>query len=125
VSDIIALYDLRVSVDVTGCRTRLFKFPVKFTGKNYISISVTEELRDQGFTKFGMIGRVKQDEIMQVRRGSLFQNDHVDRKIYFIEGQKEEAIQKLISAMDEQVSMMKRNAELIYEAWTTRKDSKK
>lgn len=120
--DIVALYDLRVSVEPTGILTQLLKFPTKFTGKNYIPVRLTDKMEEDKFN-FGLSSRVKADEIMVLRTPYFGDRDsHVDRQIYFLEGQFEEAKTKVRTEIDTILTRMKANTEKMHEAWVKRID---
>lgn len=118
---VIALYELRISVEASGILVMLFKYPVTFTGKNYIPQMVTDELRKQGFN-FGLPQRVGADEIMKVHRtGFSDKTSHVGRDIYFLEGDLDRAKDLVKASLAEAITSMKTQMDGLHEAWTAKK----
>jgi hypothetical protein len=120
-SQIIALYELRISVEACGILVMLFKYPVTFTGKNYMPQMVTDELRSQGFN-FGLPQRVLADDLMKVHRTGLSdKTTHVGRDIYFLEGDLDKAKDMLKASLEEAITSMKKQMDGLHSAWTERK----
>ena len=120
-SQVIALYELRISVEADGILVMLFKYPVTFTGKNYIPQVVTDELRRQGFN-FGLPQRVAADDILKVHRtGFQDKTSHVGRDIYFLEGDLDRAKELVKASLAEAITSMKHQMDGLHEAWTSKK----
>lgn len=120
-SQVIALYELRISVEASGILVLLFKYPVTFTGKNYVPQMVTDELRKEGFN-YGLPQRVRADDIMKVHRTGLKDHaDHVGRDIYFLEGELDKAKDLVKASVHETITRMTKQINDLNTVWTERK----
>lgn len=120
--EVIALYELRISVEPTGILIRLNKYAVKFTGKNYCPVRITDEMEDQKF-HHGLTSRVPVEEVNKVRRVSFHDNPtHIGRNIYFLDGpgNQEKAVAAVKAEIEQIVTKMKKDMDECYRAWTER-----
>lgn len=117
---VIALYELRVTVEPTGILIQHYKYPVKFTGKNYLPVQVTTELEGQGYD-YRLSHRVPADEIGVVRRTARFDStSNVGREIYHLDGGLDAAKKLIVEAVDKIINKMNGEMDLMHEAWVNR-----
>lgn len=106
--------------------TQLFKIPVTFSGKNYLPRPRTPELEAEGYSYFGTNSRIRSDEIMKIKQiGLADRPDHISYEVFFLEGQKDEAVAKMKAFIDERVGAMQKQINALAEAWKTRKERPK
>lgn len=121
----VILYQIITKVDITeGVISRLERYKMKFTGKQYIGMFFTKEDHEEGFN-IPPSRRIKKDEILRIAMS--FGGDKPDivrRYVYFLEGQREEAIAKVIASIDKTVSQMKYDVENLFNLWTNRDKGK-
>jgi hypothetical protein len=117
----VILYELMTKVElVKGVCSRLQKYRMKFSGKNYLPQMLTGVDHEMGFN-VPPHTRVKAEDILKVHK--IFMGDHnnyVFRSIYFLEGQKEEAIKLIRASIEEQVTRAKEESAKLYEIWVNR-----
>jgi hypothetical protein len=120
-SPIIILYELMTSVDIAeGVKSRVCKYRMKFSGKNYLPQMLTKEDHEAGFN-VPPYGRVGAEEILKVNK-SLFgdKSNYLRRSIYFLEGQQEDAIRLMRGCIDESLTRKKEEAVKLFEIWANR-----
>src|SRR5208283_2984249 len=119
---IIALYELRVTVEPTGILIQHYKYPVKCTGKNYLPVPVTDELSAEGY-EYRLNSRVPVSEIGVVRRTARFDaTSNVGREIYHLEGGLEAAKKLVVESVNNIINKMNGEMALMHEAWVIRKE---
>lgn len=117
---IIALHELRISIEPDGILVMLFKYAVTCTGKNYIPQMVSDDLYKQGFNST-LSSRVKIDEIMQVKRTGMHDlTAHIGRSIYYLDGQQDEAKKLVKNSLETTINRMKDQMDKVHAAWLAR-----
>lgn len=119
--ELLDLYEIIVSVDTQREYARMEKYRVKKTGKNYLPQRIAGDLEGKGYSH-RMSSRLPLDGLMKVNRQLFGGFDHVYMSIYCLEGQKREALERVITEVDSAVLSMLRNAQAVNKIWVNRKD---
>lgn len=113
------VYQILASIDAAdGVKTTLVKYKTKFTGKNYLGVMMTKEDHANGYSTGWGNSRLGEDEIMKVQRG-IFSDKatHIKRNIYFLEGQKDQALKLIRVELEQAVSHTAIESAKMYYAW--------
>ena len=122
--NILDLYEISVKIGKDGVKSRLSKYRAKFTGQNYLPVRLTEEEEKSGYV--GCFSqRIKNSEILKVQRiGLSDSSDHISRYIYFLDNQKEQAINLIKEELDKTISKMFSDINELYKVWVNRHEAK-
>lgn len=116
------LYEIVVSVDEKGVHKRLSKYRTTFTGKNYLATMFTPEDRANGYNLGWGSSRINSEQIFKVQRMGLFGDsfNNVRRRIYFLEGQQEEALTMLRDDLNKTIKSITEQVNALALAWENR-----
>lgn len=120
---IIALYELRISVEPCGILIQHYKYPVVFTGKNYIGQMVTDKMHKEENYNYSLSHRVPAHQIMKLQRVSLQDtSSYVGRTVYHLEGQLSDGSKLVKDDITKTLERMRKQVEETHLAWASGKE---
>lgn len=115
--DFVDLFEIAVLAETDRVVSRMEKYRVKKTGKNYLPQMLSEELEAQGYSH-RMCHRLRVDLLMVVQNPGMYDRaGHVSRCIFCLPEQREKALEKIRADMEAIINQMKEEADKLHARW--------
>lgn len=115
-ADIVTLYEYSVTISFTEYKSNLYKYRMRFTGKNYVPMPVDAEYLAGGFNA-PPLHRIPASLVGVLRGVKTLSPSYTVRCMYFVEGNLDKAKTQVDSSIAACVEEMVRQAELVKEHW--------